>query len=56
MSVDGKRAATVEVESGPWVEAVFELASGPRGRGGEVTIEVESDAPFTSYHYWFGSR
>jgi hypothetical protein len=51
--VAGKEVARAEIDVGPWAEIAFDVpldARGPR-----VEIEVNGDAPFTSYHYWFGT-
>lgn len=36
----------------PWVEATFDV---PTELTGPVVVEAASDAPFASYHYWFGA-
>jgi hypothetical protein len=51
--VGGKALAPIAVEIGPWVEVSFEVP--PDTRGDRVEIEASAEAPFTSFHYWFGT-
>lgn len=49
----GQEAGRVVVEPGPFREVAFEIPKG--ARGARVEVEVTADAPFASYHYWFGA-
>jgi hypothetical protein len=47
----GKEVAPLTVEAGSWEEVGFDL---PPDVHGDVDVDVTSDVPFTSFHYWFG--
>ncbi|MDF2692800.1 MAG: hypothetical protein K0S65_1183 [Labilithrix sp.] len=54
VNIAGKPLARLDVLEGPWVEVRFEIP--PETRGERVAIEVSAEgAPFSSFHYWFGS-
>jgi hypothetical protein len=54
MRVAGHDLEPVSLEPGPWVEVSFAVPA--EGRGENVTVELTSDHPVASYHYWFGRR
>ncbi len=51
MRVDGTPLGSIAVEPGAWTEVTFAV---PAGQRGTRTIEMTSDVPVTTYHYWFG--
>lgn len=51
--IAGREVARLELDPGPWVEVRFEIP--PDARGERAEVDLTADAPFTSFHYWFGS-
>lgn len=51
--IGGEDVARLAIEPGPWAELAFEVP--PDARGERAEVEVVADAPFTSFHWWFGA-
>ena len=49
--IDGVLLGQTTVEPGAWTEVTFAV---PADRRGVRTVELTSDVPVTTYHYWFG--
>jgi hypothetical protein len=61
VTVDGRPAGTLDAGDDGWVERGFDVpasaATAARAAaGGARRIEVTSDAPINTYHYWFSAR
>lgn len=48
---DGKELASLALEDGEYREVTFEI---PPDQRGQRTVDVTSEIPFSSFHYWFG--
>ena len=54
IAIGATTLATVPVEPGEWIEIPFEIPDSLRNS--KTALDVTAEAPFTSFHYWFGAK